>query len=174
MELWVTELSLTPRFDETAALALDAERQHHNGRAGWELLTRFSFVEALPDSFYRIHKTMAEVLQDLIPPEQATQLHEWFYRHWSVHKQWSLTWFHHWMRNPSEALAWWWTMHRFTLKKRQIHKARALLEWWQEVALNDAERRRIGNQLWAAAHSALGIALWETPVAPRLCSACCY
>jgi hypothetical protein len=67
MELWVTELSLTPRFDQAAALALDNERLHQNGRAGWELLTRFSFVEALPDGFYRLHKTMAEVLRQRIP-----------------------------------------------------------------------------------------------------------
>ncbi len=38
MELWIEELSLTPRFDETYALTLDTERQHHNGRGGWEVL----------------------------------------------------------------------------------------------------------------------------------------
>jgi len=127
MELWVTELSLTPRFDETAALALDDERQHQNGRAGWELLTRFSFVEALPDGFYRIHKTMAEVLQELIPHEQATQLHEWFHRHWSEREQRSLAWFHRWQLKPKAALAEWREAHESALKERRIGEARALL-----------------------------------------------
>jgi tetratricopeptide (TPR) repeat protein len=167
MELWVTELSLTPRFDETAALTLDTERQHQNGRAGWELLTHFSFVEALPNGFYRIHKTMAETLQELILPDQATTLHEWFHRHWSRREQPALAWFHRWRLNPKEALEEWREAHESALRERRISEARAMLEHWQEVALDEGERRRVGDQLWAEAHCVLGVALWRTPVAPR-------
>jgi tetratricopeptide (TPR) repeat protein len=167
MELWVTELSLTPRFDQAAALALDNERLHQNGRAGWELLTRFSFVEALPDGFYRLHKTMAEVLRQRIPPNQASEIHEWFHGYWSGRELPSLVWFHRWQLEPSQALAEWEKALETALKERRIGEARALIEWWQDIELDEAERRRVGDQLWAEAHCVLGVALWRTPVAPR-------
>jgi tetratricopeptide (TPR) repeat protein len=165
MELWVTELSLTPRFDETAALALDTKRQHQNGRAGWELLTRFSFVEALPDGFYRLHKTMAEVLRQRIPPDQA--IHKWFHGYWSGRELPSLVWFHRWQLEPSQALAEWEKAHETALKERRIGEARALLEWWQDIELDEGERKRLGDELWAKAHFGRGVAFWETPVASR-------
>jgi tetratricopeptide (TPR) repeat protein len=167
MELWVTELSLTPRFDETAALTLDTERQHQNGRAGWELLTRFSFVEALPDGFYRLHKTMAEVLRQRIPPDQASAIHKWFHGYWSGRELPSLVWFHRWQLEPSQALAEWEKAHETALKERRISEARAMPEHWQEVALDEGERRRVGDQLWAKAHFRLGVALVKTPVVSR-------
>ncbi|MCL6532411.1 MAG: tetratricopeptide repeat protein [Armatimonadetes bacterium] len=167
MELWVTELSLTPRFDETAALALDSERKHHNGRAGWELLTRFSFVEPLPDGFYRMHKTMAEVLQARLAPDEARTLHDWFQRYWSEREQPALAWFYRWRLNPEAALEEWQKAHESALRERRISEARALLDWRHEIALDEAERRRIGDALWAKAHRVFGVALWETPIAPR-------
>jgi tetratricopeptide (TPR) repeat protein len=167
MELWVTELSLTPRFDQAAALALDNERLHQNGRAGWELLTRFSFVEALPDGFYRLHKTMAEVLRQRIPPDQASAIHEWFHGYWSGRELPSLVWFHRWQLEPSQALAEWEKAHETALKERRIGEARALLEWWQDIELDEGERKRLGDELWAKAHFGLGVAFWETPVASR-------
>jgi hypothetical protein len=71
MELWVTELSLTPRFDEECALALDDERKHHNGRSGWERLTNFSFMQIQPDGFYRFHKVMRDVLTKKFEDEKG-------------------------------------------------------------------------------------------------------
>jgi tetratricopeptide (TPR) repeat protein len=167
MELWVTELSLTPRFDETAALTLDTERQHQNGRAGWELLTRFSFVEALPDGFYRLHKTMAEVLRQRIPPDQASEIHEWFHGYWSGRELPSLVWFHRWQLEPSQALAEWEKAHETALKERRIGEARALLEWWQDIELDEGERKRLSDELWAKAHFGRGVALVKTPVVSR-------
>jgi tetratricopeptide (TPR) repeat protein len=167
MELWVTELSLTPRFDETAALTLDTERQHQNGRAGWELLTRFSFVEALPDGFYRLHKTMAEVLRQRIPPNQASAIHEWFHGYWSGRELPSLVWFHRWQLEPSQALAEWEKAHETALKERRIGEARALLEWWQDIELDEEERKRLSDELWAKAHFGRGVALVKTPVVSR-------
>jgi tetratricopeptide (TPR) repeat protein len=167
MELWVTELSLTPRFDQAAALALDTKRQHQNGRAGWELLTRFSFVEALPDGFYRLHKTMAEVLRQRIPPNQASAIHEWFHGYWSGRELPSLMWFHRWQLEPSQALAEWEKAHETALKERRIGEARALLEWWQDIELDEGERKRLGDELWAKAHFGLGVALVKTPVVSR-------
>jgi tetratricopeptide (TPR) repeat protein len=167
MELWVTELSLTPRFDQAAALALDNKRRHHNGRAGWELLTRFSFVEALPDGFYRLHKTMAEVLRQRIPPNQASAIHEWFHGYWSGRELPSLMWFHRWQLEPSQALAEWEKAHETALKEWRIGEARALLEWWQDIELDEGERKRLGDELWAKAHFGLGVALVKTPVVSR-------
>jgi tetratricopeptide (TPR) repeat protein len=167
MELWVTELSLTPRFDQAAALALDNERLHQNGRAGWELLTRFSFVEALPDGFYRLHKTMAEVLRQRIPPDQASAIHEWFHGYWSGRELPSLVWFHRWQLEPSQALAEWEKALETALKERRIGEARALLEWWQDIELDEGERKRLGDELWAKAHFGRGVALVKTPVVSR-------
>jgi tetratricopeptide (TPR) repeat protein len=167
MELWVTELSLTPRFDQAAALALDNKRRHHNGRAGWELLTRFSFVEALPDGFYRLHKTMAEVLRQRIPPDQASAIHKWFHGYWSGRELPSLVWFHRWQLEPSQALAEWEKAHETALKERRIGEARALLEWWQDIELDEGERKRLSDELWAKAHFGRGVALVKTPVVSR-------
>jgi tetratricopeptide (TPR) repeat protein len=167
MELWVTELSLTPRFDQAAALALDNKSLHHNGRAGWELLTRFSFVEALPDGFYRLHKTMAEVLRQRIPPDQASAIHEWFHGYWSGRELPSLVWFHRWQLEPSQALAEWEKALETALKERRIGEARALLEWWQDIELDEGERKRLSDELWAKAHFGRGVALVKTPVVSR-------
>ena len=73
MELWVTELSLTPSFDEDASLALDAERHHGNGRAGWEHLMQFSFLEHQPDGSFRMHKTMREAIRERIGDDLASK-----------------------------------------------------------------------------------------------------
>jgi hypothetical protein len=127
MELWVTELSLTPRFDQAAALALDNKRLHHNGRAGWELLTRFSFVEALPDGFYRLHKTMAEVLQAAgCPPDRASETSRVVPRllvRSASCGRW--LWFHRWRLEPQVRR---WRSgeeaHETALKERRIGEAR--------------------------------------------------
>jgi hypothetical protein len=62
-ELWVKELSLTPAFDEKAALDFDRDRHHNLGRAGWKQLCRYAFLESQPDGHYRLHKTMRDVLR---------------------------------------------------------------------------------------------------------------
>lgn len=82
LELWVTELSLTPRFDEATALALDDERMHHNGRAGWERIAGFSFMQVQPDGFYRLHKIMRDVLRTRMEITSSKDVHRWFYNHW--------------------------------------------------------------------------------------------
>jgi hypothetical protein len=94
MELWVTELSLTPRFDERAALALDRERQHGVGRAGWEQVTHFSFVEPQPDGWCRLHKTMREALQGKLKPVARATVHQWFLSYWRERGELVLEWFH--------------------------------------------------------------------------------
>ena len=82
-ELWVRELSLTPWFDEHAALALDRERQHNLGRVGWKQLCRYSFLEPQPEGQFRLHKTMREVLRTSLGDEVA-DVHTWFRDHWTA------------------------------------------------------------------------------------------
>jgi hypothetical protein len=76
-------------------------------------------------------------------------------------------WFHRWQLEPSQALAEWEKAHETALKERRIGEARALLEWWQDIELDEGERKRLGDELWAKAHFGLGVAFWETPVASR-------
>ena len=82
LELWVTELSLTLRFNEETALSLDDERNHHNGRAGWERIVGFSFMQVQPDGFYRLHKIMRDVLRTRMEITSSKDVHRWFYNHW--------------------------------------------------------------------------------------------
>jgi hypothetical protein len=90
MELWVTELSLTPRFDPDAALALAAARRHAVGRADWERLRHFSFLEPQPDGFYRLHATMRAALRARVALEGAREVHEWFRSYWMERGQGAL------------------------------------------------------------------------------------
>lgn len=167
MEIWVEELSLTPRFDEQATLALDAQRQHHNGRAGWEQLTRFSFVERQPDGFYRLHKTMRDALRTRVADDTARTVHQWFQDYWTQRKEPALLWYHAWSPAPAGALDWWQAQHQAALKETRIAEARFFLTYWSDVALDEFDRRVMGDQLWAWTHGLLGNALWETPFAPR-------
>jgi tetratricopeptide (TPR) repeat protein len=166
MELWVSELSLTPRFDEQVALALDRERQHGLGRAGWERLLRFSFVEWQADGSFRLHRTMREALRGMVPPEEARAAHQWFLTHWQERGEPVREWFHRWALSPEAALGAWRAEHERAIKGRRFAAARALLTCWAEVPLDEAARRTIGDELWARAHGTLGVATFKTPMTP--------
>jgi tetratricopeptide (TPR) repeat protein len=167
MESWVTDLSLTPRFDEAAAVALDADRQHYNGRPGWARLTRLSFVEPQPDGFHRLHKTMRTALREVAPADGARRVHEWFEGHWEQRQEPALAWFHHWSLNPEPTRIEWAQRAEAAFQALSIGEARRLLALWSEVVLDETDRRAIGDQVWAETHVALGLALFRTPVAPR-------
>ncbi len=96
LELWITELSLTPCFNENVALAIDNERNHYNGRTGWKKLLHFSFIESLSNGFYQFHKIMKEVLVDSLIKEDKQALHEWFCDYWNDRKKIELRSYHQW------------------------------------------------------------------------------
>ena len=167
LEMWVEALSLTPRFDETAALALDTERQLHTGRAGWEQLRHYSFVTAQPGGFLRIHRTMREVLRGRLDPATAQALHGWLARYWQDRGEEGSAFYHRWYLDPAGTLDAWSTAHAAALDARQTAAARALLTHWAEVALDTDDRPRVDEPLWAHTHRMLGEALEKTPMAPR-------
>ena len=166
LQSWVIELSLTPRFDEQAALALDADRQYYNGRAGWEQLKRFSFIWQQPDGLWRLHKTMRDTLR-VRAGAQTPTVHTWFLTHWTDRPDRSLAWFHRWTLDPAGALEEWRVQHAAALKDLRMVAARELVVRWADVTLDDADRRIIGDALWATTHWRLGTALVDTPFAPR-------
>jgi tetratricopeptide (TPR) repeat protein len=166
LQSWVIELSLTPRFDEQAALALDAARQYYNGRAGWEQLKRFSFIWQQPDGFWRLHKTMRDTLR-VRAGATASAVHNWFLGHWTERSDAAAAWFHRWTLDPAGALEEWTAQHADALKDLRMTAARELLAKWADIALDDADRRVIGDALWATTHWKLGTALVDTPFAPR-------
>jgi tetratricopeptide (TPR) repeat protein len=167
MEYWVKDLSLTPRFDEAAALALDAARQHHNGRAGWDRLARLSFVERQADGFCRLHKIMRDVLRAQVETGGARPVHEWFETHWKSRRKQTLAWFHAWTLDPESRLEEWTRQHGAAIHAAQSATARELLALWSELSLDDGDRRAAGDELWARTHYTLGRALLDTPLAPR-------
>ncbi len=167
LELWVEALSLTPRFDETAALALDSDRLYHNGRAGWEQIIRYSFIVADGSGFYRIHRTMREALRARLRPDTMGVQNAWFRRHWAERGEDALAFYHQWTEDPEAALSEWVALHLERINTAQMPEARALLTRWAEVDLDRDDRTRLSDALWAATHLALGQALWKTPIVPR-------
>ncbi|NOR47595.1 MAG: hypothetical protein GQ533_06065, partial [Methanosarcinaceae archaeon] len=161
MRLWVKELNLTPRFDEETALKLDFERNHYNGRGGWERLAAFSFLEPQKDGFYRFHKVMSDVLKKGMGDSQM--VHEWFCRHWSERSMSSLSWYHRWLLEPEKVLQSWKELHENAIKQRHIGTARELLGIWDKTALDANDRQIVGDREWADTHLAIGYALWKTP-----------
>ena len=167
LELWVEALSLTPRFDETAALTLDSDRLYHNGRAGWEQITQYSFIVAEGNGFYRIHRTMREALRARLHLDAAAEQHAWFQRHWHGRGEDALAFYHQWYDDPEAALSEWVAQHQEWINTAQITEARAMLSRWAEISLDNDDRARLSDAGWAATHLALGQALWKTPVSPR-------
>ncbi len=165
-ELWVRELSLTPSFDERAALALDRERHHSLGRVGWKQLCRYSFLEPQPEGYFRLHKTMREVLRSGLGDE-AADVDTWFRDHWLSREDSALAFFHQWSLDPATMLNGWLAEHESALKNCRIPTARALLDDWSEIPLDGLDRRQLGDPLWARTHVSLGLALSQTPIAPR-------
>ena len=167
LEMWVEALSLTPRFDEAAALALDSDRLFHNGRAGWEQIIHYSFIIVEGSGFYRIHRTMREALRARGRPEIMQEQHEWFCRHWQERGEDALAFYHQWSLDGEKALTEWSSAHQECINAAQIPDARALLTRWAEIGLDNDDRLPLSDALWASAHLALGQALWKTPSAPR-------
>src|SRR5205814_1235182 len=138
---------------EPSALALDENRHHYNGRAGWDQLRHFVFVEREPGSpVCRLHKTMRDVLRIRVPCEDAQAVHEWFRDHWQQRGETSLAWFHEWSLHPADALDTWAANHSAALKARRIAEARNMLADWAEIPLDDFDREVLGAELWAFTH----------------------
>ena len=167
LELWVEALSLTPRFDEAAALALDNDRLYHNGRAGWEQITQYSFIAPESNGYYRIHRTMREALRARQRQETLREQNAWFQRHWQGRGENALGFYHHWSEDPQAALSEWIAQHQEWINTAQISEARSLLTHWTEIGLDNDDRNLLSDLDWAATHLALGQALWKTPVLPR-------
>ncbi|HEV3168168.1 MAG TPA: tetratricopeptide repeat protein [Isosphaeraceae bacterium] len=164
-ELWVKELSLTPSFDESAALELDRDRHHNLGRAGWKHFCRYSFLEPQPEGHFRLHKTMRDVLRNSLG-DDSIEVHAWFRDHWAARDERALAFFHRWSLDPEAMLKAWRDEHEGHLKERRIVNARASLDDWSEIALDGGDRQRLGDVLWARMHHGLGNALHKTPIAP--------
>ncbi len=164
LELWVTELAQTPLMDGACALALDTGRNHHVGRSGWERLIGFSFVEETPGGFYRLHSMMRDALAVRLRDENAGEVHAWYQPYWQAQGEDSLAFFHAWRLAPDTALEGWSHRHADALARQDIPSARDLLTWWEHIAFTDAERFRLGDDLWATAQVEIARCLLQTPV----------
>ena len=167
MEMWLEELSLTPRFDKGAALALRELKDRYEAETAWELLTGFSFATSQPDGFWRLHEAMRDALSLRVAENDARRVHALLRDYWVAQGDEPLVFFHRWSLDPFDTLYDWLQKHRALLKDRRISEARLMLISWADIPLNDAARRTMGDEFWAIIHVAIGIALLETPAAPR-------
>ncbi len=167
MEMWLEELSLTPRFDKEAALTLHGSKNHYDAETAWKSLTGFSFATSQPDGFWRLHETMRDALSLRVAEDEARRVHVLLRDHWAARGDDALAFFHRWSLDPSDTLYEWDQKHKVLLEDRRISDARLMLTFWADIPLDDAARRIMGDELWATTHSAIGSALWVTPVAPR-------
>lgn len=171
MERWVEELSLTPRFDERAALGLDAAREHGNGRTGWLMLTSPSshpdFIEPLPDGFYRLSASLRVSLRERIESQRALWVHRWLHMHWQEHQANTLIFYHQWRLQPEACWHSWKGFHQKALEQGDISSARHWLRSWDEVDLDGVDRALMDDETWADTHMMLGNALFATPVTER-------
>ncbi len=168
LELWLRQLSLTPRFDEAAALAL-LNRCAPNvvaDRDAWETLLSLCFVEPQGDGFYRLHPTMREVLRFWMNKREAVNHHEWLARYWQERAENALAWFHQWAAHPPETLEQWARQHQILLEESRVFEARASLEQWADTTLDESDRRLVGDGHWARTHTVLGDAHRRTPTVP--------
>jgi tetratricopeptide (TPR) repeat protein len=131
---WLTELALSPCFDQAYALALDAERQHHNGRAGWNRLSQLSLVTERDDGLLQLHKLLRAKLREQSSVGQAALVHQFAYGFWQ-HRQPSLAWYHRRFLDHKSALAEFEAEREEAQRRAQVGRYRELLEWWSEVEL---------------------------------------
>ena len=148
MENMVRELSLAPRFNEQAVLDFARRRDHNTGRWGWEQLISFVFVEEDVENFYRLHKTMRDVLRFYVPEDVSQLVHNCLALCWKDQEEISLEWYHRWRMNPERMLD-------ECCAENSLSAPQQLLKALTEIDL-EADRSNIGNYLWAKTNVALG------------------
>ncbi len=168
---WLTEIALTPRCDAAAAPAshgLSDDAWQRN----WERFTELSFVEDQGDGCWRIEPAVRGVLLEQQRRDQTLEAHLNFSHHWSERGQEALVWFHKWAIDPKGALEEWTKLHEEALKQGETSpqsaaRAREILSWWGEIALDERDLESIEAKVWARAHATLAKALLDTPFLTR-------
>jgi tetratricopeptide (TPR) repeat protein len=167
-EAWVKALSITPRFSNEVALAIDKYLQLHNGMAGWNQIVQFSFVElSQADDSYSLHRIMRDAIRSLIPKGTAHELHKWFEGFYADHNEPSLEWYHYWMQEPQAAIEKWSQQYEHAMRTLDIVGAQRLVSVWSEISIDPTDRRSIGDTIWAETHGMAANALQYTPTIPR-------
>ncbi len=177
MSLWVKELALTPRFDETCGLDFADRRRHAVGRAGWQMLTGFTFMEkeqaqeeADGSAFFRMHRTMTEALCELTPDADVAAIHTAFRVHWQsrahsdTDEYAALAWYHRWHLEPQAARDEWNQLAERERRALRTATHLRLLDWWTATGL---ETRPTSTTLEAVALNDLGVELQETALGNR-------
>jgi hypothetical protein len=149
---WLEELSLTPRFDEDCALALDAARRHYNARAGWERLLQLSLLEEWEGGFLEMHLLLCDTLRARVVPRRAQSVHAWAATYWAElagESDWQrrgLAWYHRRFVDHAAALAEYRALMHEAEQCANVPALRALGDWWRDVdvpipCVNEAQAR---------------------------------
>jgi tetratricopeptide (TPR) repeat protein len=141
---WIEELSLTPRFDEEFALALDQARRHNNARAGWERLRELSLLEEWEDGFLEMHPLLRDSLRSRLAPERSRAVHAWAAQYWSEHaaeddlQRRGLAWYHRRFVDHAAALDQFKALHDAAERRADATTVRDLVDWWRYTGPSDA------------------------------------
>lgn len=167
MMLWTEALSLTPRFDKESALALSRDKNFEAGAGGWTQLKRFSFMEVDANGFFRMHRTMREVLPIHITEVEPQSIHEWFSEYWTERGELSLAFYHHWCLDPKGVLFEWKSTHDKAVKDAQMAVARQLVAVWEEIISDKADLRLPNKNMGAVTRLTIGRAMLLTAPGSR-------
>ena len=138
---WLRELSLSPRFDEEYALALDKHRRYYVGRAGWQELTSLSFVTMNGVGAFEIHPVFRAVLRKSVDKRASQAVHEWSHRFFTTGSRrdgWDalgLAWFHQRSLDRAQAAELMRNEIRRAADKSDMARLRVVRSWWNDVEL---------------------------------------
>lgn len=170
---WLRELGVTPECDDRAASALMGEEDATSEPAllaHWDRFKEYSFVEDQGNGFWRIEPSLRQHLNDGARRDDITAAHLNFFHHWTERSQPALAWFHQWVLNPKEAIELWTKSFDEAYGAKtpeQLSRARDLLGWWGEIALDERDLENTDSKTWAKAHMTLARALQDTPFRVR-------
>jgi tetratricopeptide (TPR) repeat protein len=142
---WIENLALTPRFDEAAARWAYCSERSAAQTAAWKNLHGYSFVERLPGSDWSsIRAEMRTALRNQpSAQERVREDHQRWRDYWSIRSKSavdvaaSLTWYHSYSLDPSEAMNAWQKLAenaRISVPAR-MREHYGLLQWLEPLGL---------------------------------------
>ena len=146
-EMWVKQLALSPRFDETAAREMFGPSGIEQESA-WDTLGDYSFVrEADTPGWWTLHSCMRDALVNT-SSDKDEEAHQRWREHWSRRARTatddfaSLAWFHKQALDPVAAATEWKRLAENARESLRMLDHYRLLGWWDAC---DPTTRRPGS-----------------------------
>jgi len=143
--IWIEQLALTPRFDETAARHAYSPERSTAQAAAWRKLRGYSFVERLSDSeWYSIRSEMRAALRNQpSAQERLSEDHRQWRDYWSSRSEAvaddaaGLAWYHSYYLNPVGATKTWKELaeNARTSRPARMREHSGMLGWLEPLQL---------------------------------------